>query len=153
MFIQKVVHALTNADLAYTLVGGYALVLHGVVRGTVDIDIVISLDAESFKRCEAALKSIGLTPRLPVTAEELFNFREEYMANRNLKVWSFYNPDNPLEVVDILITRDTQSIDSVEKSAFGMTLNVASIEALIAMKKEAGRPQDIEDIKALERLL
>jgi len=153
MFIRKVVDALNGAGVTYTVVGGYALVLHGVVRGTVDIDIVISLDAEAFKKSEAALISIGLTPRLPITAEELFNFREEYIANRNLKAWSFYNPDNLLEVVDILITKHTGSIDSVEKRAFGMVLNVASIEALIAMKREAGRPQDIEDVKALERLL
>jgi len=113
MFVRKVIDALTGADVPYTLVGGYALVLHGVIRGTVDIDI----------------------------------------ANRNLRACSFYNPANPLEVVDILITEDAETISSIEKSAFGMTLHVAAIDALIAMKRKAGRPQDIEDIKALEKLL
>lgn len=152
MFIRKVIDALSQAQVPYALVGGYALVLHGAVRGTVDIDIAIALDADAFKRCESALKSIGLTPRLPVTAEEVFHFREEYIAKRNLKAWSFYNPANPLEVVDILITENAASLASVDKQAFGMTLHVAAIDELIAMKRKAGRPQDIEDIKALEKL-
>lgn len=153
MFIRKVIDALTKAGIQYTLVGGYAVALHGAVRGTVDIDIAITLDADSYIRCEAALKSIGLTPRLPVTATEVYNFREEYIANRNLTAWSFYNPVNPMQVVDILITEDATSMKSVGKKAFGTTLNVASIEELIRMKKRSARPQDIEDIKALEKML
>ncbi len=152
MFFQKVIDALTKADVTYALVGGYALVLHGIVRGTVNIDIVITLDADAFRRCEAAMKSIGLTSRLPVSADEVFSFRQEYITNRNLKAWSFYNPANPLEVVDILITEDAASLNGVEKHAFGMLIHVAAIDELIAMKRKTGRPQDIEDIKALEKL-
>ncbi len=33
---------------------------------------------------QAALKSLGLQPRLPVTAAEVFDFRGEYIKNRNL---------------------------------------------------------------------
>ncbi len=152
MFILKVVEALERAEVPYAIVGGYALALHGAVRGTVDVDIAIALDAGAFKRCEEALASIGLAPRLPVTAEEVFRFREEFIARRNMRAWSFGNPANPLEVVDILITEDASRLRTVEKKAFGRVLKVAAIEELIAMKRKAGRPQDIEDIRALERL-
>lgn len=152
MFIKRVIRALSDADVPHALVGGYALALHGAVRGTVDIDLVIALDAVVFRRCEAALKGIGLVPRLPVTAGEVFGFREEYIRRRNLVAWSFHNPANPLEVVDIVITEDARKLESVEIKAFDMTLRVASIPALIVMKRKAGRPQDLEDIRALERL-
>ena len=152
MFILKVVEALEQAEVPYAIVGGYALALHGAVRGTVDVDIAIALDAETFRRCEEALASIGLAPRLPVTAEEVFRFREEFIARRNMKAWSFCNPANPLEVVDILITEDASRMGTVEKRAFGRVLKVAAIDELIVMKRKAGRPQDIEDIRALERL-
>jgi hypothetical protein len=36
-----------------------------------------------------------------------------------LKAWSFANPRNPLEVVDILITEDARKISTVNKRAFG----------------------------------
>ena len=35
----------------------------------------------------------------------------------------------------------------------GPLIRLASIEDLIRMKSESGRPQDLEDVKALRRLL
>jgi predicted nucleotidyltransferase len=45
------------------------------------------------------------------------------------------------------------NLKTVTKKAFGINIKVAAIPDLIAIKKKAGRPQDIEDIKALEKLL
>lgn len=152
MFIQEVIRSLEKYRVRYVLVGGYAVALHGAVRGTVDVDIVIALNRVTFKRAESALQEIGLESRLPVTAEEVFSFREEYIRKRHLTAWSFANPRNPLEVVDILITEDAKEISVVTKHAFGMSVNIAAIADLIAIKKKAGRAQDLEDIKALRKL-
>jgi len=152
VFIQTVIRALDEHRVKYALVGGYAVALHGAIRGTVDVDIAIALNRATFKRAETALREIGLESRLPVTAEEVFAFREEYIRNRNLKAWSFANPCNPLEVVDILITEDAKRISTVSKRAFGMTVKVAAIADLIAIKQKAGRAQDLEDIEALRKL-
>ena len=84
MFIQKVIHSLDQHDVQYALIGGYAVALHGVVRGTVVIDIIIRLNLEAYQNAEAALLAIGLQPRLPFTSTELFLFREEYINLRNL---------------------------------------------------------------------
>jgi hypothetical protein len=152
VFIQRVIQSLDAHRVKYALVGGYAVALHGAVRGTVDVDIAIALSQASFERAESALVEIGLESRLPVTAKEVFAFREEYIEKRNLDAWSFSNPRNSLEIVDILVTEDANRIDTVNKRAFGLNIRVAAIPELIAMKKKAGRPQDLEDIKALEKL-
>jgi hypothetical protein len=152
MFIKEIVKTLGNYGVDYALVGGYAVALHGAIRGTVDIDLVITIDLDQFCAAEQALLSLGLEPRLPVKADEVYNFREEYMRNRNLSAWSFYNPKNPLEIVDIMITNDLRDMKTVKKKINRMTIKVASIPDLIKMKQASGRPQDIEDIKALERL-
>jgi len=152
MFIQRVIRSLDRHKVRYALVGGYAVALHGVIRGTVDIDVAIALEAGQFLAVEQAMVSIGLQPRLPVTAEEVFKFREEYIRNRNLTAWSFVHPNNPLEVVDILITEDARKIKTVEKKVDRQRIQVANIDDLIRMKKVSNRPQDIEDIKALEQL-
>jgi len=152
MFISKVIRALESHGVDYVVVGGYAVALHGAVRGTVDIDLVITLTMQSFKNTEKAMKQLGLQALLPVNAKDVFNFREEYIHNRNLIAWSFSNPDNPLEVVDILITEDASSITAVEKKAFGIVIRIASISDLIRMKRESNRPQDIADINSLEKL-
>lgn len=152
MLIKEVIRSLDKHRVEYVLVGGYAVALHGAVRGTVDIDIAIALDRATFKRAETALEKVGLQSRLPVTAEEVFSFRQEYIEKRNMTAWSFANPRRPLDVVDILITEDAVRIEAVNKRAFGVNIRVAKIADLIAIKKKSGRAQDLEDIKALRKL-
>ncbi|HED15862.1 MAG TPA: hypothetical protein ENI64_03445 [Gammaproteobacteria bacterium] len=153
MFIKKVIQTFADKDVKYAIVGGYAVALHGAIRGTIDIDLVITINKPQFIAAEQALLAIDLQPRLPVNADQIFDFREEYISNKNLVAWSFYNPVNPLEVVDILITHDLKSMNTITRKIGQFTIKVASIPDLIAMKKQAGRPQDIEDIKALEKLI
>ncbi len=152
MLIERVIKSLNQHKVQYALVGGYAVALHGAVRGTVDIDVVVALNLRSFRQTENALNNIGLKSRLPVAADEVFNFREEYINNRNLIAWSFTNPDNPLEIVDIIITEDVKQIKSITKTFNGSKIKIAAIDELIKMKKKSGRKQDIEDINALEKL-
>lgn len=79
MFILTVVQSLNQHKVRYAVVGGYAVALHGAIRGTVDIDLVIGLEQAEFSRLQKAMEAIGLVSRLPVTAEEVFTFREEYI--------------------------------------------------------------------------
>ncbi|MBM4252409.1 MAG: hypothetical protein FJ146_10600 [Deltaproteobacteria bacterium] len=150
--LTRIIKAFDAAGVSYALVGGYAVALHGAVRGTVDIDCIIRHTEDSFVACEAALRSIGMEPRLPVTAREVFRFREEYINRRNLIAWSFYNPVNPVEVVDIIITHNLAHLKAVIMRAGLDKVKVLSIPHLIEMKRAAGRPQDIEDVKMLEAL-
>ena len=152
MFFEEVIKALNAFKVSYVLVGGYAVALHGAVRGTVDIDIAIALNKTAFKNVEKALNSIGLQSRLPVTAEEVFNYRDNYIKERNLIAWSFYNPDNPLEIVDVLITEDAKALKTRTKKLKELKIKLIDIDDLIKMKKKSGRKQDLEDVKALEKL-
>ncbi len=152
MLIERVIDSLTRYKVQYALVGGYAVALHGAVRGTVDIDLVIALNQRSFRQTEKALSGIGLQSKLPISADDVFNFREEYIEQRNLTAWSFINPDNPLEIVDIIITEDAKQMRSVVKTFNDTKIKIVAIDDLIKMKKKSGRKQDIEDIKALGKL-
>ena len=152
MFLLDVIHMLDKHHVAYAIAGGYAVALHGAVRGTVDIDLVITLNKSRYLAAETALREIGLEPRLPVSAAEVYEFREEYINNRNLTAWSFYKPDNPLELVDILITHNLKDLRTVTREINGQKIKLVRIDDLIAMKKQSGRPQDLEDVKALEKL-
>ncbi len=153
MLIERVVKSLNEHRVQYALVGGYAVALHGAVRGTVDIDFVIALNQKAYRQTEKALNSIGLKSQLPVSADDVFNFRDEYIKNRNLIAWSFINPGNPLEIVDIIITENAKELKSVVKVVKGTKIKIAAIDEIIKMKKKSGRKQDIEDIRALEKLL
>ena len=151
-FLERIVHAFTARKIPYALVGGYAVALHGAPRGTVDIDIVVKHSEEFFKLVEQCMKDLGFSPRLPVTAKDIFHFKDEYIAKRNLVAWSFYNLTNPVEVLDVIITHDLSRMKFVSKKLGLGKVNVLSLDDLIKMKLDAGRPQDLEDVKVLKAI-
>lgn len=153
MFIHEVIEALDIYKVRYALIGGFAVALHGAVRATVDIDFVISLSEKSFAAAEKAMFSLGLRPRLPITAQDVFLYRQEYIRNRNLIAWAFVHPSNAAQAVDFVIIFDVDKIKIVNKKLGNLNVKIASIRDLIQMKKKAGRPQDLEDAKSLEYLL
>lgn len=152
MFPLRVARALDRARVPYALVGGYAVALHGAVRGTVDVDLVVRHREADLRRTERALNALGLQSRLPLTAADVFRFREEYIRNRNLIAWTFVNPARPSEIVDVILTEDLAGMVVKKMKIQGQIVRIASIADLIRMKQGAGRPQDHEDIKALKRL-
>jgi predicted nucleotidyltransferase len=153
MFVQRIAKTLQDHKVRYAIVGGYAVALHGAVRGTVDVDLVIAFNRTQFIAFESALRLMGLESRLPVRAGQVFDYRKDYIENRNMVAWSFYNPIKPSEVVDVIITQDLAKIKTKRIKINGVELSVASITDLIRMKEKAGRAQDLEDVKALKRLM
>jgi hypothetical protein len=152
MFLIEVVAALNSQRVPYAVAGGYAVALHGAVRGTLDIDFLISLKPKHLAGAEAALKSIGLISRIPVTHAEISQFRKEYIEKRNLIAWGFIDQKDPTRMVDLLLIDDISKHKTVTKKVRGVAIKILSIPSLIKMKKLSGRAQDLEDIKALEKL-
>ena len=150
MFIHDVCIALDKAKIPYAVVGGYAVALHGALRGTVDIDIAINWTLKNLENVEKAFKKMGLVSLLPIDSNSLFYFRDEYIQNRNLIAWNFYNPENPINQVDIIINYDLKNASTKTIMTSSGKVRVLSRNDLIAMKKASGRPQDLEDVKALE---
>ena len=90
-----------------------------------------------------------------MTARDVFEFCDEYVRNRGLTAWNFYNPDDPSEQVAIVITYDLAGKQGKRLKRVNLPsgpVQVLSVKDLIGMKRASGRPQDVEDIRALERL-
>lgn len=149
MLLYEIADEFSKAKLPFVVVGGFALAIHGIVRGTVDVDLVIRLEEADLKKAEAILSGLGLSSRIPVRAGDIAKFRIEYIEKRNLRAWSFVDWKNPMRQVDILIDRDISEIDREVRSVRGRKIPVASLEALAVMKKEAGRPIDLQDLEAI----
>jgi len=152
MFITRLTRALDAHQVPYAIVGGHAVALHGALRGTLDIDFVIRWQKQHLLNAEKALHSLGLVSRLPITAEEVFAFRDEYVKRRNLLVWNFSHPQRQDEQVDVLIDFDLGKKKVLSARTADGDIHYLNKKDLIAMKKHSGRPQDLADIEALERL-
>ncbi len=147
MFLYEVIDSVESVKIKYAIVGGYALALHGIVRATMDVDLVLSLSLKDFELIEKAFQKIHLKSRLPIRAQDVIKMRKEYIEKRNLIAWSFVDYQNPTRQVDILITEDIANLDVEKISVGGRKIPVASLQDLLKMKLKAGRPQDLLDIE------
>lgn len=152
MWIEQLIDSLDRHRVKYAIVGGYALALHGAVRGTVDVDLVLKISRANYRNAEKALLELGLTSRLPVGADEVFNFRKEYILNRNMTAWNFTHPQNPVQTVDIIISQDLSGMKVDRIKAGKRLFPVVSVRDLMRMKRKSGRPQDLLDVEALEKI-
>jgi hypothetical protein len=94
---------------------------------------------------------MGMISRLPIDAVSVYKFRDEYIKNRDLIAWNFYNENNPTEQVDILITHDVSDFKSEKFRVGQQEFKVISKDDLIKMKKKSGRDKDLLDIKELTK--
>ncbi|MFZ4404738.1 MAG: hypothetical protein ACOYOK_11605 [Pseudobdellovibrionaceae bacterium] len=147
MFLYDITDALQKEKIPFCIVGGYAMALHGMVRATMDVDLVLSLKLEIFEKAESCFKSLGLTSRIPVRAQDIIKMRKEYIQNRNLVAWSFVDFKNPSRQLDILITKDIKDLKWQTIPLAGRKIPVVGLESLLKMKLESGRPQDLLDIE------
>ncbi len=150
-FLERVCRAFDDADVDYAIVGGQAVALHGVVRGTVDVEVALRWSSLMLERAEKALLGIGLMSQLPLTAADVFKHRDDYVANRNLVAWSFHDPSAPMCQVDVIITYDLAGKRTQRIGLDADTARVLSVPDLIDMKRRSGRPQDLADVEALRK--
>lgn len=151
--------ALNHAKVEYVIVGGMATVLHGYPRFTADIDLVINLEQAEAEKAIKLMISLGLKARLPVDPMDFTvkSIRESWIKEKNMLVFSFYDPENPLLVVDVFVQEPVPFAELSKKAIMlnmnGESVPVCDIETLIAMKLKAGRAKDLEDIKYLQAIL
>ncbi len=148
--------ALHDANVKYVVVGGFATVLHGYARLTTDVDIMVDLAPEEAARAVQTLESLGLRPRAPVAAVEFADAgkRKQWIEQKGMKVFSFYHPNNPLFTVDVFVHHPIPFADlrarAERMEIDGVPVYISSIEDLITLKRQAGRPLDLVDIEKLQ---
>ena len=156
--IPDILRALTDSDVQFVLVGGFAVQLHGFVRTTIDLDLVLAMDDVNLTRFIEVAKKFDLAPIIPVSIESLKNAQQIDLWHREKGMIAFAlrEPQVAGSVIDVLVrpevTFDDLQIDAAKVELFGRTVKIASIEHLLFMKRIANRPKDRIDIEALEKI-
>jgi predicted nucleotidyltransferase len=156
--IENVLDALNRARVRYLVVGGVAVVLHGYLRTTADLDLVIQLEHQNTLRAMQALRNLQYRPRAPVPAEAFAESgaREHWIRDQGLTVFSLWSPAHPTLEIDLFVS-EPFDFDAVYSRALRVPLEkieatVIALDDLIALKRRVGRPRDVEDVAALESL-
>ena len=156
--VEAIVNTLNEAEAKYLIVGGLAVNAHGFVRLTRDVDIVLRLDPGNVNNGLSALFNIGYQMSIPARPQDFANpeTREDWRQSKGmitLKLWSDEHRRTP---IDIFVY---EPFDFAKEFAAAMTVEVCpgllarvvSLETLLKMKRDAGRPQDLIDIEELQR--
>lgn len=150
--------AMATAEVDYVLVGGLAVSLHGIVRGTLDVDVALAMDDANLARFIAAARAMGLAPSLPVPIESLADATQidAWFREKNMLAFSLRETASAGLVVDVLVrprvAYSALRANAVIRSIGSTTIPIASVDHLIELKSRTGRSIDILDIENLARL-
>lgn len=157
--IETVVKALNAAKVQYLIVGGVAVVAHGYERFTRDLDLVIGLEKQNILRGLRALLGVGYNLRIPVTPEQFADstLREEWRREKNMIVLQLWSDEHKRTPIDVFVYEPfdfaKEFARAVRQPVLGNEMApIIHRETLIALKRSAGRPQDLADIEKLEKL-
>jgi hypothetical protein len=156
---EPVFAQLNSAGVRYVVVGGLATVLHGFARLTADVDLALDLEPEALVSAVSALKALGLRPRAPVSLDDFADpaTRRRWIEEKGLTVLSLWDPSRPMLEVDVFAENPISFDDLWSRSELveirGVGIRIAGIADLIRLKRLAGRPEDFQDIEALEAIL
>lgn len=157
--MEAVVRALNEAGVRYLIVGGVAVNVHGYVRLTMDLDLVIQLKPENIVTAWEAMEKIGYRARIPVSAREFADEkkRELWRREKGMLVLQFWSDEHRRTQVDVFV-REPFDFDREHATAPhheitpGVIARVVGWDTLIQMKKEAGRLKDLADLDMLEKI-
>lgn len=141
------------------IVGGVAVVLHGVPRFTADLDLVLDLVPANVAAALQVLAGLGYRPRAPVALHDFADAskRREWIQQKSLTVLGLWSPNHLATEIDLFVDEPLPFEAAWARASHvdlgSNTVCVACIADLIELKRKAGRPQDHEDIARLNMIL
>lgn len=143
---------LTEAQVEFVVIGGLAVLTHGHVRATIDLDICYARSPENLARIERALAPIH--PRLRGAPADLpFFFDRQTLRNGlNFTLVTDEGEIDLLGEVTGIGGYGDMALQAEEITAYDVTFKLMSLDDLIRSKAAAGRAKDLLDLEALRTL-
>ena len=156
--VIAIVKALQDQGARYLIVGGLAVVHHGYLRFTADVDIVLDMDPANIARAIRAFTSLGYRPRVPVPFAQYADpqARAMWAREKNMKVFPLWSPDHQATIVDLFLEcpldfERAHAAAGQRELAPGVSATFVGLEDLLRLKAESARPVDKDDIDHLTR--
>jgi hypothetical protein len=142
--------------IRFAVAGGFACLAHGVVRVTMDLDLVVDVEDDNLARLWESLSALGFFPQQPISRSQATSAASlrQLSREKNMEALSWAHESQPFMIVDLLIGEAFRwSPELFEPvSLFGVSVPVVRSEELIRLKMRAGREKDLIDVRELERL-
>jgi len=141
--LARICAALNARGARYVLIGGFAVIAHGAVRTTKDIDLLVDPAPENVARIKRALSILEDNAAAEIAESDLANYTVVRVADEVL--------------IDLLgracgVTYDDATGDAETVTVKGVPIRLASKRTLLLTKRTI-RPSDQIDRRFLEELL
>lgn len=154
-----IIQKLNELDIKYVVVDGYAVVLHGFPRLTVDLGLAISFEKWNLTQLISLLKEFEFEPVAPVKMDELLDEekRDTWKKEKSMIACGLRSKTNPLLLIDLMIDSpilfDELYKDSVLIQVNSSLVRVCSLNHLFEMKQSSQRQRDFEDVEGLKKIM
>lgn len=150
---RELFRALDRHGVEYVTIGGIAIQAHGGQRMTVDLDVAIAETPDNHKRLAAALVDLDARILGPDGQRSRSVPTASLLAASDQ--WHLITSHGPLDV--LTLPAHLGSFGDLRARAHEITLGEVSVpiahrDDLLRMKRAAGRPQDLADVRLLESL-
>jgi Nucleotidyltransferase of unknown function (DUF6036) len=141
---RDMLHALSDENVRFILVGAYALAAHGYPRATMDTDIWVVPTPENADAVLRALRRSGASLH-NLTKEDLW---------KDGTIFQIGVAPRPIDIITGAsgLQFEPTYRDSIPVNIEGIEVRIPSIDHLILNKKASGRTKDLADAEALEFL-
>ena len=137
---KEFIALLNKLDVRYIVIGGYAVVYHGYVRSTNDIDIWIDIHETNIEKLLRALNEFGFS--------SLNIKRTDFSPNQIIQLGY---PPNRIDLITTPAGVDFEACFKSKESVVidDISINIIDLQNLIKAKKASNRTRDLADIEEL----
>lgn len=141
----RILDDLNGAGVRYVLIGGIALIRHGVVRATRDVDAVFDPEPENVERIRALIDRWRATrpDGSAVPDNSIAGDRTIHLATQHGDLDLLSEKSAGVGFEDLRVRADIRRVDGVEAP-------ICSLADLVKLKRSAGRERDLVDLADLE---
>ena len=151
--LEPQIALLNGFQVDFIIVGGVAVIAHGAVHLTYDLDVCYSRAPENLERLARALQSVNAGLRgVPAGLPFILDART---IKQGLN-FTFETDIGPLDLLGEVAgvgIYDDAAREAVTTEFFGHEVKILSLDKLIAAKRAAGRPKDLLVLPELEAIL
>ena len=148
---DELLRRLAEAEVEFVLVGGLALNAWGVVRGTKDVDVVLSTETENLKRvAKIAVAAGGHVQQGEALFGSSVSIAAALAGGEQVAIETDLGRLDVVQGLDGVPSFEELRPRAVEAEILGSTVLVCSRDDLKAMKRAAGRTSDLADLEDLD---
>jgi predicted nucleotidyltransferase len=153
--IRGILEELAQEGVEFLVIGGVAVGFHGYVRATKDVDVVPAPDLQNLTKLARVLR--GLDAQIEGAEEFEDGELPDPLDPEALALGGNWVLRTRLGRFDVMqwIGEDALweklSPTAIEAEIGGLAVKVVSYEGLVALKENAGRPEDLTDLQRLRQ--